>query len=56
MSLKKMIHDHKPMDEMEESEKDTVALTCMMGVVIGALVVFVPMLCVGVVILAAVTQ
>lgn len=55
MGIRKMLDNHKPMEEMEESEKDTVALSCLSGLVIGFLMVAVPMVCIGIFVLVVST-
>lgn len=55
-SIKTMLDRHKPMDEMDKSEKDTVSLSCLMGFVAGFVIASAIAMCIVTIILVAVSQ
>ena len=56
MSIRQKIKNMKPIEEMDRDEKDTVIVSCLMGIVAGILIVVIPMFCIGIIALVAVTQ
>lgn len=54
--IKTMLDRHKPMDDMDKSEKDTVSLSCLMGFVAGFVIASAIAMCIVTIILVAVSQ